>query len=230
MQRILIIGLLVGIFLTGCVLIQQFSNAEPTPTQVIELTETLEPTIIPSVTPSVTPSPAVTKVVATPAVNIATPTLLIADNVVAATPVVSEALKYVTQAGSPRWLPNFSHPDSGCNFLGVAGQAFDLGGTPVNMLVVEAGGFLEGKEFFALSLTGNETVYGPGGYEVVIADHVIESNDSVWIQVLNLQSEPLTEKIYFDTFADCQQNLVLINFVESGFYGEHRLYFPVIFR
>jgi hypothetical protein len=38
---------------------------------------------------------------------------------------------YRLQAGTPRFMANFIQPEAGCNWMGVGGQAFNLGGQPV---------------------------------------------------------------------------------------------------
>lgn len=119
------------------------------------------------------------------------------------------------QAGSPVALANFVAPEAGCNWLGVGGQAFDLNGGPVTMLVVEVGGRLDGSDVFHLALTGSSTVLGPGGFVIPLADHGIDSSGALWIILYNLAGEALTGRIYFPTYADCTKNFILINFSET---------------
>lgn len=240
MRRKPMLVMIVGIFLSGCVFIQEFINPRPSPTLAIEMTATLTPTSVPNLTFRATsvpntplrtlPTPSTTRVVAIAPVETLVPTITTTGE--AAEPqTVLDTSHYVRQSGSPRWLPNFSQPELGCDFLGVAGQVFGPQGAPEKMLIIEAGGTLGGSDVFALSLTGNDSVYGPGGYELFLSDQLVSSNDSVWIQVLNLEGQALSQKTYIDTFSDCQRNLVLVNFVESSFVGAPKwLYLPYVFK
>jgi hypothetical protein len=94
----------------------------------------------------------------------------------------------------------------------------------VTGLVVEVSGLLEGRQILELGLTGGTTALGPGGYVVTLADHTVASNDSLSIQLLDVNGNALSEKILFDTMSSCEQNLALINF--AAFSG--RYYFPLV--
>lgn len=234
MRRKSVFVLVAGILLSGCVLIKEFVGPQPTPTPEVERAATLTPTSVPDAsvptTLLTTPTTSSTRVLATAPVETLPPTIITTSQA-AESQTVLDTSRFGLQAGSPRWLPNFSHPEMGCNFLGVAGQVFGPQGAPEKMLIIEAGGTLAGNDVFALSLTGNDFIYGPGGYELILSDQLVPSNESVWIQVLNLQGQVLSEKIYIDIFSDCQRNLVLVNFVESSFVGATKwLYLPHIFK
>lgn len=225
-----VLVLVAGVVLSGCVFVQELIISEPTPAPPAGITATLTSTPVPTTTPQQTPSPVVTRALATAPLEMATSTMIVTQES-PGSQLVLETSKYVRQAGSPTWLPNFSRPERGCDFLGVAGQVFGAQGAPKTMLIIEAGGTLGGRDVFALSLTGNDSIYGPGGYELILSDRLVQSNGSVWIQVLNLEGQALSEKVHFDTFSDCQRNLVLINLVESSFGSAPKwLYFPYIFK
>jgi hypothetical protein len=122
---------------------------------------------------------------------------------------------YLPQIGSPVWLPNFAYPELGCNWMGVAGQVLDTDDVPIQNLIIEIGGSLEGSEVFKIGLTGLASIYGPGGYEIVLSDHGVDSSQMMWIQIHDLIGQDLSDRVYFDTFADCERNLILINFVQA---------------
>ncbi|MCJ7701929.1 MAG: hypothetical protein MUO62_10120 [Anaerolineales bacterium] len=130
--------------------------------------------------------------------------------------VILGDMPVVLHDGSPQYIPATSfHPDLGCNWMGVAGQVIDLNGSPVQGLIVEVGGTLGGERIgnpTILQATGLATAYGDAGYEVKLADEPVESNGSLWVQVLDQAGLPLSEKIYFYTFSDCDQNLIVIYF------------------
>lgn len=216
--------------LMGCILPIPLNNTQPTVTQELEEIETPEPSPEPSATVAATSTPQSTKAVSVSPANTSgpPPTQTV---VPAVTPAAVAVPDYSLQVGSPAWLPSFARADLGCDFLGVAGQVFDKNQVPVKMLVVEVGGSLGGNEILGLSLTGNAPVYGPGGYEIQVAGQPVESGGSIWIQVFDLGGNPLSNKISFDTFADCDKNLILINFVETIFpLPELNLYLPAIYK
>jgi len=123
---------------------------------------------------------------------------------------------YSVQAGSPALVGNFLNPGAGCDWMGVAGQVFDRSGRPVTGLIVEVGGRLNGRTIGPLvSMTGSTPALGPAGYAVTLSTIAADTNHSFYVQVNNLDGNPLTRRVYFDTSSSCEQNLVLINFVEQ---------------
>ncbi|MEA3349575.1 MAG: hypothetical protein U9Q82_03020 [Chloroflexota bacterium] len=162
-----------------------------------------------------------------------TPTSSSYDEAVAATIFTSDRF-FEVQQGTPITMSNWAHPEAGCNWLGVAGQVFDIEGSPAASFIVEAAGRLEGNQIVGLALTGLDSVYGPAGYEIQLADHVIASQDEVWIQLKDYAGEPLSWPILIDTFDDCEKNVIVLNFVESESppppIEEYDLFLPLVFR
>lgn len=188
------------------VLIPSSPTATPTSRIVLPPTWTPEPTLEPSATPtlrpSVTPEPTNTPAVA--------PTETPSEG---ANP--GSQFSFVVQQGSPKAIENIYHPDLGCNYMGVGGQVTSLNGSPVVGIFVQLGGTLEGKLYETLlSMTGTAVEYGRGGYEFQISDKPIASNKTLWIQLLDQSSLPLSDKIYFVTTDDCAKSLTLLNFVQ----------------
>lgn len=191
--------------------IPDFSTPTPTRTFRVQLpaTWTSTPTLEPSVTltpvPSVTPRSSNTPLPQPPT---ATPTTGPSE-----TP---GAFAFTVQQGSPQAIPNIYHQEAGCNWMGVAGQVTTLNGSPVTGLIVQLSGTLEGQIYETrLSLTGVVREYGPSGYEIQISDRLIESRSTLYIQLLEPATNlPVSDKIYFDTYNDCQKNLILINFIK----------------
>ena len=66
-----------------------------------------------------------------------------------------------------------------------------------------------------IGLTGvpEADIYGPGGYEIKIADKAVDSENTLTIRVLDLQGNNLTNALPFKTFLDCKKNLIIINFI-----------------
>lgn len=103
-------------------------------------------------------------------------------------------------------------PNFGCNWIGVAGQVFDLQGRPVMGVRVWLRGTYNGKRVDLLSLTLESSPYGPSGFEFTLGDTPLNSTGQLSIQLLDQANIPISDRVYFDTFEDCQKNLILINF------------------
>lgn len=195
----------------------QIPNSSPTvvPSLTMEPTNTLAPTTILTPTETVEPSPSPEPPTPTPA--------SFAPRVVVENPV------YLLQPGSPVALPSFT---TGCGWMGVAGQVFGTKTETVPLLVVQVGGKLQGEEFLGLTLTGTALQYGPGGYELALADHAIDSDNSMWIQIFDLEGDPLSQQVYFNTYSDCERNLTLINFTSTALSPvfDEFFYFPLVLR
>ncbi len=167
----------------------------PTPTRVITFTPTVTSTVIPvTLTPTTsapsTPTPTITKTATT------------------------VPLRFTIQVGMPIYLQNFVHNEKGCNWMGVAGQVFDLNGSPLQNIVVAVKGTLNGLPVSFIALTGYPATlaYGPGGFEVQLAQTVIASSNSLTIQLFDVNGKALSDQVPFTTYASCTTNLILINF------------------
>lgn len=191
---------------------------------------TLIPTLfIPSRTPSPivqSPSPIATSVVAatsiprptepsipTPTVAQATPGSPLTSQTPTSTVRSSSIYSFVLQAEPRAINATLFNPGRGCNWMGVAGQAFDLKNSPVPLgIIVQVAGVIDGKGFSITSLTGTATQYGTAGYEVTLSDKLVATKGQLWIRLLDQAGLAISDRVYFDTFADCNQNLILINF------------------
>lgn len=132
---------------------------------------------------------------------------------------------YGVQSGAPVQITNFLHPSATCNYTGVAGQVINAKGEPVAGLVVEIYGTLESRTVMTLTLTGSATTLGPAGFEVPLANHLVASQGTLNARLYNLEGVPQTDIIPFDTFADCDRNLVILNFAELV---NRKIFFPLI--
>jgi len=121
---------------------------------------------------------------------------------------------YFPQKGTPAYIANFARPAKGCNWMGVAGQVFGPDGIPVLNLIVTVKGILgeTGVDIFSMTGLAKGDPYGPGGYEIKLANQATASTGSLTIQVFDLDAKPLSSPLTFDTFSDCGKNLVIINF------------------
>lgn len=224
---LLTVLVLLGVLAITCVFLviftdpYSFLNPFPPPTQrptaglptatatnmLIPLPPSWTPTLAPTRTPTDTPVPSATLADTPTPITItptATPTL----------PPPAGGYPYEVRTGSPQAIPNIHHPELECNWLGVGGQVFDLNGAPVTGLIIRLGGAAQGISIQnnTYTLTGVALNYGRSGYEFNLADQPVASRQTLWVQLLNQAGVPLSEKLYFDTFAGCEQNLILIDF------------------
>lgn len=142
----------------------------------------------------------------------------------------STPARYVLQSGIPKAIPNFTHPELGCNWMGVGGQVFAPDGAPVVGLVVEVVGVLNGKQIAKLALTGNSTAFGPGGYEILLENKAISSQSALYVQLFDLDGKPISGQIYFNTYADCSKNLIVVNFIDQSLALPLKNYIPGIHK
>ncbi|MDX1437865.1 MAG: hypothetical protein R3335_13725 [Anaerolineales bacterium] len=163
-------------------------------------TETPVPTITPTEGPTLTPSPSPTLFV------------LISQTPVAITEPPDTSNVAFELKGDILAIQNFARQDLGCNWMGVAGHAFDLSGNVLTGITVQLGGSLAGTPVDILSLTGTAPQYGSGGYEFTLADRPIASTGTLFIQLLDQTGLPLSDQVFLDTFEDCERNLILVDF------------------
>jgi hypothetical protein len=107
------------------------------------------------------------------------------------------------------------HQSSGCNWLGVAGKVIGTDGKPLAFQEIQMGGTLNGNTISRLTVSGAASAYGASGFEFVLSDHTIASTQTLWIQLLDNTAQPLTNRIFFDTFADCGKNLTMVIFTKT---------------
>ncbi len=181
---------------------------------------TLTPSVTPRFTlvPSWTPTNPPIQVTETPVPSITPiPPGNLVENPTKVEPVVAEASKdyaFELQQGSPSAIAASDfHQTAACDWSGVAGQAVSLNGEALKGLFVQLGGSMPGVDSIDnLVMTGLAPQYGQGGFEFTLANSLVASSGSLWIQLLDPQNLPLSGRIYFDTYDDCQKNLVIIYF------------------
>lgn len=170
-----------------------------TPTPVIEDSPISTETAVPELTLTIKPT------------SIGSPTNTLSPSV---TPT---ELPYTLQPGNPAYIENFAHPSDACDWLGVAGQVFNDQGEPMVKLVAFVKGKLGSKEIDKVAVTGipEADIYNPGAYEIQIAQKPIASNETLSIQIFDINGNPISEEIFFNTLADCTKNLIIMNFIEK---------------
>lgn len=167
----------------------ELSTSTPTPTHTITPTSTTSPTSSPWPTGGTEPSGEATL-----------------------TPSPS-APAFILQDGSPILTQNFAN-DQGCEWMGVAGQVFDLDGQPIMDLTIHIEGRLAGEPVDMDALTGDAPDYGEGGYEIVLGDHPVASTNSLRIHIADSSGMPLSDEIRLTTSDECEENLILVNWTQ----------------
>ena len=189
---------------------EDYSTGTPIGTEIILPSETIEPTSAETgktSTPTTKPE--------------STPTETLPTNTPSRSPTPTPTpVPYQLQLMNPFYLSNFTHPDLGCDWMGVAGQIFDKDGVVQKEVLIKAGGEILGTpvvEELTMPLADPDIdlAYGPGGYEITLAEITADTIDTAWIQLFSLEGDPLSEKILLTTFDDCLKNLILMNFSEQ---------------
>lgn len=169
---------------------------------------------IPDMTPTVTgtlptplpPSPTgtETKVPTSTPTQTLTPTITL-------TPTL-EPLPFVL-FGEPETLSSaLIRPQLSCDWLVIAGQVWDLQKEPVTGLTLHLYGELSGYTIDRFMITGSAPAYGESGYEFALENLVVDSEDSLYIQLEDTYGLPFSHPYAIQTYDDCQQNLILVNF------------------
>jgi len=181
-----------------------YPTQTPTPWRRLDPTWTPTPTVEPTLTS--TPTPTLESTQPPPTLETPFPGTQITNTPVAGMP-------FVLHEGDPVAIPNIAHYELGCNWMGIAGKAYNLSGAPIAQgLFIQLSGTLNGKPVDMLGTTGMVTEYGPGGYEFTLGDKPVASSQTMWVQLFDQAMIPLSDLIYFDTYPDCDKNLILVNF------------------
>jgi hypothetical protein len=104
------------------------------------------------------------------------------------------------------------HPEAGCDFFGVGGSIADLQGNPFKGLVVALSGSAGGKSYNQLTVSGTAPAYGQSGFEFALGSKPVDSQGTLFIQLLDQAGLPLSAKTTVDTFAECTKNLPIVRF------------------
>jgi len=174
-----------------------------TPTATVYVPPTA--TLLPSITPPASPTPAsfipptVTPESTVPPTATNTPTA----------PFSVSSVNSIESIIIPHLL------NAGCNWQGVGGTVDDQNSGPIIGIVVRLAGSYDGKAVELTTISGISPEYGKSGFEFVLGDTPIDSNDKIYVQLLDQAGLPLSEEIYIDTSSDCKENLVLVRFKKN---------------
>lgn len=174
-------------------------------------------TLPPSWTPTNTSEPTATETLPPSATLPPTPTPITITPTSTLTPPPPEAgYPFEVRQGNPKAIPNIYHPELGCNWMGVGGQVIDMSNAPVIGLIIRLGGRAPGLTITEdmISLTGLALSYGRSGYEFTLANQPIATRNQLWLQLISQEGSPLSAQVFFDTYESCEQNLIIIDFVQ----------------
>ena len=180
------------------------------PTPTLTPTMTFTPTLSP--TPTLTPTPKL-RPRKTVEGNVAE-LLAQAESTMTAKHFSQGAAQYseywFETMGSPSTFDASSvYPNADCTWVGVAGVLIDKRSQPQIGFYVQVG-FADGSLIETLS--GLFPGYGDSGYEITLARPVQAFDKPVWIQILDQNRLPASEKVYFRPSSDCTKSLTMINF------------------
>ena len=171
------------------------------------------PTLTPSATVTRTMRPA-TSTSSGPTITL-TPTLTMTPTKTAtATPTATPELRPFILGGEPETMSSEMIPQQplDCDWLVIAGQVLDLGDAPVTGLTLHLYGELGGFTIDRFALSGTALAYGESGYQFALENLVVDSRDSLFIQLVDTYGLPLSHAYAVQTYEDCNKNLILINF------------------
>lgn len=211
-------GYYAGVFLQPNTILNPFPS--PAPPVLAVIATAVPPTNTPPVLPSpFTPTPTSTATATPELIPTNTPVLVVPGGTeeveptptrfgdAAGTPATGSGFRYTLQAGSP--VATIYIP--GCDYMGVSGRVFDANGDGVNGLIIRIEGPTGAIDTFTDTINDQD-----GSYEAQLAAAPVVTTGDWLVQVLSESGDALSDEIVFDTFAECNRNLILINFVETG--------------
>lgn len=181
----------------------QAPTSTATPLQM-EATWTASPTL--ELTPSNTPRPTFTPFFTSTPFSLVPPTR---------TPRPTNTPKAPFSATSQQVESTIIHPDLACNWAGIGGTVVDVNGSHVVGTVVVLRGTLNGTTVEQQTVTGINKEYGQSGYEFVLGNAPVESRGTLYVQLVDLQNIPMSDKVFLNTSADCTKNLILVRFKKN---------------
>ncbi len=190
--------------------------ASPLPTDTPTLTFTPEPATPTVATPTPSPSPTLTPT-ATPTV---TNTPLVAGVVAPTVTVTAQAVTQPQYTLSPfpftvkpiRYVANTT--PEGCDWQSIAGTVSDLSNQPIKGLAVRVSG--SNGNVDEIDYSGTKPRFGESGFEIFLG--VKPREDQYTIQLLGRTGAPISDAISIETKASCDQNVVIVNFVQNHAY------------
>jgi hypothetical protein len=177
-----------------------------TPIQ-LQATWTASPTLV--LTPSNTPRPTFTPFFTSTPFSLVPPTRTLRPPTATSTP------RAPFSATTQQVESTIIHPELACNWAGIGGTVVDTNNSPIIGTVVVLGGTLDGKTIEQQTVSGINKEYGPSGFEFVLGSTPVASKDTLYVQLVDLQNLPLSDRVFITTSSDCSENLVLVRFKKN---------------
>jgi hypothetical protein len=195
-----------------------FNLFPPIPTATVYYTpsNTITPLQQPSTwTPTATIQPSSTRTKASTWTLL--PELMSATPSLAATETLTPSLTTTAMPAQAEitYFPSTElYPTRNCDWFGVGGTVLDTEGNPLQFQTIQMGGSFGTTTLSQpiLRLSGSAPNYGVSGFEFELGSEPVESTQTLWIQLFDNSGRALTNKLFFDTYADCTRNLVKITF------------------
>lgn len=182
-------------------------TATPTVTPIqLEATWTASPTI--ALTASDTPRPTFTPFLTN------TPFSLIPPTRTHKPPTVTRTPKAPFGATTQQVESTVVHPEFSCAWAGIGGTVADTKNSQIVGQVIVLRGILDGKTIEMQTVSGINKEYGPSGFEFVLGNTPIAST-TLYVQLVDLNGLPLSDKISVPTSSECAKNLVLVRFKKN---------------
>jgi hypothetical protein len=172
--------------------------------QQLQATWTPSPTL--ALTPSNTPRPTFTPFFTSTSFSLVPPTK---------TSKPTSTPKAPFGATSSQVESTVIHPDLACNWAGIGGTVVDANNSPVIGTVVVLRGSLNGNTVEQQTVSGINKEYGPSGFEFVLGNAPVASNNTLYVQMVDLQNIPLSDKVSVVTSSECNKNLVIVRFKKT---------------
>lgn len=180
----------------------QLPTATITPLQ-LEATWTASPTL--ELTPSSTPRPTFTPFFTNTPFSLVPPTR---------TPRPTSTPKAPFGATTSQVESTLIHPELACAWAGIGGTVVDANNSPIVGQVVVLRGTLSGSTIEQQTVSGINKEYGQSGFEFVLGSAPVAST-TLYVQLVDLNNIPLSDKISVPTSSDCTKNLVLVRFKKN---------------
>ena len=181
----------------------QLPTLTPTPLQ-LEATWTPSPTL--EMTPTSTLRPTFTPLASSTPFSLVPPTK---------TPKPTSTPKAPFTASVSQTDSTLIHPELACNWAGIGGTVVDASNSPVIGVVIVLRGSLDNKLIDQPTVSGITKEYGQSGFEFVLGTAPIKTDKTLYVQLVDQNNIPLSDKIYFSTSTDCAKNLVLVRFKKT---------------
>ncbi|MBT3714464.1 MAG: hypothetical protein HOG15_14030 [Anaerolineae bacterium] len=165
-------------------------------------TPTIQPSITPTSRSTFTPIPSTT------------PLVLFTETFTPEPPTATATPQMPFEANIQQISSTVMHSDTSCNWLGVGGTVEDADKSPILGVVVRVQGTLVGSTVDQTTVAGVSPAYGKSGFEFVLGDAPLPSDNTLYIRLFDQAGLPLSDEVRFSTSGECETNLTLIRFTK----------------